>query len=162
MSNKMAVHHSSATDQWPTPTEFFDKLDSLFGFELDVCADASNTKCDKFYTVEQDSLQQDWTGVCWMNPPYGRDSKAGTSMYDWMKKAYESSRDNHATVVCLVPARPDNKWWQEWCIKGEMFFIKGRIKFEGAKDPAPFPSAIIVFRPRISEVLEGFTAAPVQ
>ncbi len=61
-----------------------------------------------------------------------------------MKKAYESALAG-ATVVCLVPARTDTAWWFDYCPIGEIRFIKGRLKFGGSKNAAPFPSAIIVF-----------------
>lgn len=153
MSNKN-VHFSSATDQWATPRDLFNALNSIFNFTTDVCADASNAKCSTYYTKEVDGLAQDWRGVCWCNPPYGRE------IPEWVKKAYESSRDNGATVVCLVPARVDTRWFQDYCAKGEVFFIKGRLKFGDATSGAPFPSALVVFRPRIADILDGFEAAP--
>jgi len=75
-----------------------------------------------------------------MNPPYGREIGI------WMKKAYESSLLG-AKVVCLVPARTDTRWWHEYAMKGEIEFIKGRLKFGDAKNSAPFPSAVVVFNP---------------
>jgi site-specific DNA-methyltransferase (adenine-specific) len=78
-----------------------------------------------------------------MNPPYGRE--IGT----WMKKAYEASQ-NGATVVCLVPARPDTAWWHNWAMKGEIEFIRGRLKSGGSTNSAPFPSALVVYRPPVS------------
>lgn len=147
MSN---VHFSSATDQWATPSDTFDKLNKIFNFETDVCADSTNAKCKNFYTEDVDGLKQDWKGVCWMNPPYGR------QIGDWLEKAYISCKENNATVVCLIPARTDTKYWHEFCIKGEIFYIKGRLKFGCATNSAPFPSAIVVFRPKISDVLDGY------
>ena len=131
---------SSKTDLWATPQTFFDELNSEFGFDTDVCALASNAKCAKFFTPEVNGLTQEWEGVCWMNPPYGR----GIGM--WLKKAYESSQKG-ATVVCLVPSRTDTRWWHDYCMKGEVRFIKGRLKFGGHSNAAPFPSAIVIFRP---------------
>lgn len=139
----MAVNQgmfSSATDEWPTPQEFFDALNSEFGFELDVCATPENAKCQKYFSKEDDGLSQTWSGICWMNPPYGRQIGA------WVKKAYESAQ-NGATVVCLLPARTDTAWWHDYCMKGEMRFIRGRLKFGGSKNSAPFPSAVIIFYP---------------
>lgn len=146
------VHFSSKTDQWATPFSLFNKLDEIFNFKTDVCADANNTKCANYYTEAMDGLSQEWRGVCWMNPPYGR------GIGDWLKKAYDSCRNNNATVVCLIPARTDTVWWHDYCVHGEMFFLKGRIKFGDAKSGAPFPSAIVVFRPAIKDILTGFTA----
>jgi hypothetical protein len=74
-----------------------------------------------------------------MNPPYGREIGL------WMKKAYESHKQNGATVVCLVPARTDTAWWHDYAMNGEITFIRGRLKFGGSKNAAPFPSALVVF-----------------
>ena len=136
----MNVHFSSATDLWATPQDFFNNYDTLFGFEIDVCASPENAKCDRYFTKETDGLAQRWSGVCWMNPPYSR------AIGKWMKKAYESSKSG-ATVVCLVPARTDTAWWHDFAMKGEIEFIRGRLKFGGHDNPAPFPSAVVVFRP---------------
>ena len=134
----MKVHFSSKTDMWATPQAFFDKYDAVYNFELDVWATKENAKREKYFTEEDDGLAQEWTGVCWMNPPYGRE------IIHWMKKAYESSLQG-ATVVCLVPARTDTKWWHEYAMKGDIEFIRGRLKFGGSKNSAPFPSAVVVF-----------------
>ena len=138
---------SSATDLWATPKEFFDKLHAKFQFKTDVCALPDNAKCEQYFTPEQDGLAQDWLGVCWMNPPYGRGIGA------WVQKAYESARLNGATVVCLLPARVDTRWWHDYCMQGEITYIKGRLKFGDARDSAPFPSAVVVFRPTVAEAL---------
>jgi phage N-6-adenine-methyltransferase len=135
----MDVHYSSQTVIWETPKEFFDKYNEKYKFDIDVCALPENAKCSKFYSPEEDGLKQEWVGNCWMNPPYGRE------ISKWMKKAYESSLKG-ATVVCLVPSRTDTKWWHEFAIKGQIEFIKGRLKFGGHKNAAPFPNAVVVFR----------------
>lgn len=138
MSN-LAVHFSSERVEWETPQAFFDELDREFGFELDVCALPENAKCERFYTPEDDGLSKFWEGVCWMNPPYGRE------ISHWMRKAYEASLYG-ATVVCLVPARTDTRWWHDYAMKGEIRFIKGRLKFGSATTSAPFPNAVVIFR----------------
>ena len=135
----MSVHFSSKTDLWYTPQDFFKKYDDVYKFETDVCATDDNAKCAKYYTEEMDGLSQEWRGVCWMNPPYGR------TIGKWMKKAYESSLSG-ATVVCLVPARTDTNWWHDYAMKGDIEFIRGRLKFGGSKNSAPFPSAVVVFK----------------
>lgn len=140
--HRTAVHYSSATDNWATPPDFFDRMNRKYGpFEIDVCASPENAKCERYYTNETDGLKQEWKGVCWMNPPYGR------AIVDWMRKAFESAKIGGATVVCLVPARTDTAWWHDFAIKGEITFIRGRLKFGGSKWNAPFPSAVVVFEP---------------
>lgn len=134
-------HKQAETHVWETPQATFDALDREFGFEVDVCALAENAKCARFFTPETDGLAQEWTGTLWMNPPYGREIR------EWMKKAYESARAG-ATVVCLVPARTDAGWWHDYAMKGEVRFIRGRLRFSGMAINAPFPSAVVVFRPK--------------
>ena len=131
---------SSKTDLWETPQDFFDRLNAEFHFDLDVCALPENAKCKRYFTPTQDGLLQDWRGVCWMNPPYGR--KIGL----WVRKAYETAVSGGGIVVCLLPARTDTAWWHDYAMKGEVRFIRGRLKFGGSKNSAPFPSAVVVFR----------------
>jgi phage N-6-adenine-methyltransferase len=131
---------SSATDLWSTPQDFFDKLNTEFGFELDVCATTENAKCVNYFTEGDDGLSQKWEGICWMNPPYGRE------IGKWVAKAFASSIEG-ATVVCLLPARTDTRWWHDLCMLGEVRFLRGRLKFGTQTNSAPFPSAVVIFRP---------------
>ena len=137
----MSVHFSSRKDDWGTPQSLFDELSQRFqGFDRDVCASDHNAKCKNYWTKEDDALSKTWTGYCWMNPPYGR------QIGHWVKKAYESAESGEATVVCLLPSRTDTKWWHEYVMKADtLWFIKGRLKCEGALNSAPFPSVIAVF-----------------
>ena len=137
----LAVHFSSRSDSWATPIGLFQRLDRVWNFTLDVCAEDSNHKVDRYFTREDDGLDQTWApAVCWMNPPYGREIGA------WMKKAHAESL-NGATVVCLVPARTDTAWWHDYAMRGRIEFLRGRLRFGNAKNSAPFPSAIVVFHP---------------
>jgi site-specific DNA-methyltransferase (adenine-specific) len=60
----MNVHFSSATDDWATPQDFFDSLNAIYNFELDVCASETNAKCAKYFTKEINGLMQPWGGGC--------------------------------------------------------------------------------------------------
>jgi phage N-6-adenine-methyltransferase len=128
---------SQDTDEWETPQDFFNVLHAEFGFDLDVCAFPWSAKCERYFAPEDDGLAQDWSGVCWMNPPYGE------AIVKWVAKAHESAQ-NGATVVCLVPARTDTGWWWDYCRKHEIRFLRGRLKFGGSATSAPFPSAVVV------------------
>jgi hypothetical protein len=125
------------------PQHVFAALDREFHFELDVCASPANAKCLRFFTASEDGLAQGWTGICWMNPPYGRGIGAR------MKKAADEA-ERGATVVCLVPARTDTKWWHHQAMEraAEIRLVRGRLKFGVGLAPAPFPSALVVYRPR--------------
>nr|DAU97397.1 MAG TPA: DNA N-6-adenine-methyltransferase [Caudoviricetes sp.] len=134
---------SSKTDLWETPQDLFDKLNNEFQFTLDVCATPENAKCDKFYTKEQDGLKHPWKGTVWCNPPYGR------GIGQWVRRALFASVSG-ATVVMLLPARTDTKWFHDYIYKRnnvEIRFIRGRLKFGGSKNSAPFPSMVVVFMP---------------
>ena len=127
---------TSLSAEWATPQRLFDQLDAEFHFTLDPCCTKENAKCEKYYTAGQDGLSQSWDGErVFMNPPYGRQIKA------WIKKAYETN----ATVVCLVPSRTDTAWWHDYCMKGEVRFIRGRLYFNDGDGRAPFPSVIVIF-----------------
>lgn len=133
-----AVMFSSKSAEWETPQNLFDKLNEEFHFSLDVCATPENTKCEHYYTSEQDGLSQPWKGVIWCNPPYGK------SIGGWVRRGLLAAADGNV-VVMLLPARTDTRWFHEYIYnKAEVRFIKGRLKFGGSKNAAPFPSMIVV------------------
>ena len=148
----LSVHFSSATDDWATPQQTFDWLNREYGpFDIDVCASAKNAKCENYFGLDNgtDGLRDPWRPYadlatmdpvrCFMNPPYGRTIGA------WVRKAYEESQRG-CLVVCLLPARTDTKWFHDYCTKGKIEFLRGRLKFGGAKNSAPFPSMVVVFQ----------------
>jgi phage N-6-adenine-methyltransferase len=135
------VYFRSQSDNWSTDPAFFAQLDEEFDFTLDACASASNAKCERYFTIQDDGLSQIWTGRTWVNPPYGR------TIARWIAKGLQSVRQGSAElVVLLVPSKTDTRWWHELCVQGEIRYIKGRLRFGDLKYPAPFPSARVVFR----------------
>lgn len=133
---------SSKTDMWSTPQDFFDKLNDEFHFTLDAAAIPENAKCKKFFTPEDNGLDQEWNGVVWCNPPYGK------QIGKWVAKGFESARGG-ATVVMLVPARTDTAWFHDYILgKAEIRFVRGRLKFSESKNSAPFPSMVVVYKRR--------------
>ena len=146
---------SSSTDQWATPQTVFDALDREFAFTLDPCATLSNAKCSKFFTRAQDGLAQGWRNeVVFMNPPYG--AEVGR----WMRKA-QAEAAGGATVVCLVAARTDTRWWHQTAMHAhEIRLIRGRLRFGNARSSAPFASALVIFhrgQPPPSPVIRTWT-----
>jgi site-specific DNA-methyltransferase (adenine-specific) len=156
--------YSSKKMDWETPQDLFDKLNQEFNFVLDAAATEENAKCDAYMSNEDgdDSLTVSWhhhsaltscevgRGAIWLNPPYGR----GIGV--WVQKARRTSLQG-TTVVCLLPSRTDVAWWHDYiwdrdndCPQGgvEVRFIKGRLKFGGSKNSAPFPSVVVIFHGR--------------
>jgi site-specific DNA-methyltransferase (adenine-specific) len=134
---------SSKNFDWETPQWLYDQLDKEFHFTCDVCATKENAKHINFYSIENDGLSKTWEGVCYCNPPYGRNVK------HWVKKARDESQSGHAKVVMLVPARTDVKWFHDFIYREtnrEIRFLKGRLKFGKSNNSAPFPSMIVIFQ----------------
>lgn len=138
MNRQLEVHFSSRSAEWSTPDDLFAELNEIFHFDLDACATPANAKCKRYFTPKQDALRQLWRGNVWMNPPYGRQIEA------FVRKAYQSAEQG-ANVVCLVPSRTDTRWWHRYAKHGQVIFLRGRLKFGGARHAAPFPSAIVIF-----------------
>lgn len=132
---------TSLSGEWETPDALYTVLDKEFNFTLDVCATPRNAKCPNYYSGIE-GLFKPWQGVIWCNPPYGRE------IGNWISKGLGAARDG-AIVVMLVPSRTDTRWWHDYCMKGKIRFLKGRLYFtndEGKTGRATFPSAIIVFK----------------
>lgn len=142
------VMFSSANEVWETPQDFFDKLNEEFHFDLDPCALPENAKCETFFTPEQNGLIQNWGGYrVFCNPPYGRNLKT------WVRKCYEEGQKPNTIVVMLIPARTDTSFFHDYIYhKAEIRFIRGRLKFGGCNNAAPFPSMVVIFRNDNKEV----------
>jgi site-specific DNA-methyltransferase (adenine-specific) len=141
MINKGLMTSNSA--EWTTPQTLFDQLNAKYHFTLDPCSTHENAKCAKHYTIAEDGLIQSWRGErVFMNPPYGR------NITEWVWKAWFEGRNNDALVVGLLPARTDTHWFH-WYIYNypdvRIEFLRGRLKFSGAKNSAPFPSMIVIW-----------------
>lgn len=154
-----AVMFGKASDEWATPQETFDELNAEFGFDHDAAARAENGWVDGDYfgpdhrfPSQRDALMvaswRPYGRTFWLNPPYSK-------CRAFIAKAATEARKG-CTVVCLVPARTDTRWWHEhvWDRATnqprpgvEVRFVKGRLKFGGATAGAPFPSVVIIFRP---------------
>ena len=121
------VMFSSAHDNWSTPKDTYEALNREFGFVDDPCPIGGGG-----------GLVRSWVSPCYVNPPYSQIS-------EWVRKAYAESLEGK-TVVMLIPSRTDTRWWHDYVMQAkEIRFIKGRLKFGGSKNSAPFPSAIVIF-----------------
>lgn len=132
---------SSNTDEWATPIKFYEELNKEFKFTLDPCATKENHKCDKYFSKNENGLEQSWVGHrVFMNPPYGRE------ISKWVEKAYNENKKG-TFIVCLLPARTDTRWFHNYIYKQhEIRFLKGRLKFNDGKQSAPFPSMIVIMK----------------
>lgn len=135
---------------WGTPQWLFDKLDAQYHFDLDVCADADNAKCERFWTEAHDALVQDWSaerGTLWMNPPY---DSAGIAAFT--KKAADTvhaENKSFTSIVGLVPAATETRWWRDNVMRAySVTFLIGRVQFAAPDEKngtrnAPIGSAVV-------------------
>jgi len=131
---------SSDRMDWATPREFFEMVNSVYNFTIDVCANAQNAKLECYIDERTDGLAHSWEGErCWMNPPYGHE------ISKWVKKAREEG-ERGTLVVGLLPVRTDTRYFSEHIVgHANLLFVRGRLRFEGAKSSAPFPSMLAVW-----------------
>lgn len=144
----MNVLFSSASEEWGTPQDLFDGLNSVYNFTLDPSASDYNHKCEKYFTKDDDGLSKSWSGeTVFCNPPYGR------HIGDWVKKAYDESLKG-TKIVMLIPARTDTRWFHDYIYRKNnvrVEFIRGRLKFvdclnrEKKANSATFPSMLVFF-----------------
>ena len=123
---------SSRSDHWSTPAATYDALHAEFGFTFDPCP----------LMAQEDGRKVKWTGRVFCNPPYSR-------IMEFLKKGlYHLAGGDCTLLVYLVPARTDTKWFHTYCLSGEaeIRFLRGRLKFGGSKNSAPFPSMVVIFR----------------
>ena len=121
---------SSKSDHWSTPAATYDALNAEFGFTFDPCP----------LMAQEDGRKAKWTGRVFCNPPYSR-------IGEFLKKGlFHLASKDCELLVFLIPARTDTAWFHDYCKKGEIRFLRGRLKFGGSKNSAPFPSMVVVFK----------------
>lgn len=126
----VGVHFSSASEEWATPVDVYSALDAEFHFNFDPCPLGGATDGTAPLFVS-------WGGRrVFCNPPYG------PKIAKFLARALEAQ-----IAVFLIPARTDTRWFHEMVLPyaREIRFVRGRLKFGGAKNNAPFPSMICIF-----------------
>jgi phage N-6-adenine-methyltransferase len=137
--------NSSVGLSWETPRALLDALSSVFGrFDLDPCSPRKSgppVRARVHFTTEDDGLSLPWHGVVFVNPPYGR------GLAHWVAKARSEVEEGRAkAVVALLPARPDTAYWHAHVAgRATVYFLRGRLRFSGSGQSAPFPSALAVW-----------------
>jgi site-specific DNA-methyltransferase (adenine-specific) len=131
----------SKSGEYETPNEIVEPLKKEFDLELDVCATRENTKCEFFFTKEDDAFSKEWNKNFWMNPPFSKDLKK------WVQRAYKQSLKHKVIGVLILPVRSNTNWWHKYIIdtKAEVRFLKGETKFVGHKRGLWLPFAIVIF-----------------
>ncbi|QDT24342.1 DNA N-6-adenine-methyltransferase [Gimesia chilikensis] len=145
-----------STPEYETPQWLFDHLDQEFHFTLDAAALPENAKCETFFTPESDGLKQSWAGqTVWCNPPFSKHE-----IGDWVKKAYNESKNGATTVMLLPSAYKDYRWWKNCCVHGNIRFLHDYVRFRrhGEKTTAYLDVTVVIFGP---DIIPGSAGAPI-
>ena len=129
-------------NDWFTPEDLFAEISEKYGpFDLDVAATPENTKCERFYTEEEDGRLQPWDGRVWCNPPY-------RNLISWVTKAWEETSTGRCPIaVLLLPAQTSTDWFHDYALPlAELYWIRRKRKFGGAKGRGTVSSLVVVFR----------------
>jgi phage N-6-adenine-methyltransferase len=157
-ADRLAPMMSSDSGEWYTPAAFMGAVHEVWPFiELDPASSEEANRvigAQRYFTMEDDALAQDWTSeTLYLNPPYG------DVIADFIAKLlYEVEAGHVQEAIVLVPARTDTAWFRS-LRRYPRCFISGRLKFRQpgttAENSAPFPSAVIY----IGSDLNRFTAS---
>ena len=148
-------------DDRATPPEVFGRLNERFGFTADAAASAANAKCARYWTAEDDGLEQPWAGErVWCNPPYSFPNLPAFVAKAWQ----EWKAAGPSLIVMLVPAnRTEQQWWQEYVepyrdLPGSdlrVEFLPGRMRFlapgqtgVGPDERPPFGCCLLIWEAR--------------
>lgn len=106
------VLFTSNSNEWETPKDLFNKLNNEFNFTLDPCSTEFNHKCNNYFTIKDNGLEQSWENeTVFCNPPYGKE------IYKWVEKCYNEHIKHNITIVLLIPSRTDTRYFHNFLYK---------------------------------------------
>ena len=112
------------SDELFTPKWIFDALN--LEFDLDVASSNSpfvEVPAKRFLTIADDSLNQQWVGKVWMNPPFSK-------VTPWIEKWLA-----HENGFCLVPLSSNGRWITTlWESKAALTYLPTNMAFIGGQD----------------------------
>ena len=139
MKTGASLNRGGSKQNYGTPPEFIEAVVKRFGpLNVDLAAEAGNAICEHYFTKEDDSLAQDWNlqiGRLWLNPPYENIGK-------WAKKCLDSRKQ----ILMLIPASVGSNYFRDYIFGHcEVYFLNGRITFNGCTQPYPKDCMLCVY-----------------
>lgn len=96
--------NNGKSNEYYTPPYVFDAMECVFDLDVAAPKDLSKIFVPARTFITENSLQVQWIGYAWMNPPFGgRNSKS-----QWLDKIYQ-----HRNGIALTPDRTSAPWWQK-------------------------------------------------
>jgi phage N-6-adenine-methyltransferase len=148
------ITKGSSSGDYATPKEFIKACEKkFFPLVYDLAASEKNARTAKFFTIVDDALKHDWVALAerhgvgfWLNPPFA-------NIGPWAEKCLLSSKG--AEILFLVPSSTGAKWFRNNCFKkADVYFLDGRLTFEGQTTPYPKDCVLVHFHPKQSGLLE--------
>ena len=126
------IFFSKKSDNWSTPKELYNELNSKWFFDHDPCPLSED--------YQGVGLFANWGYMNFVNPPY-------SNIQQFLLTAVSVFHQMGKQSIVLLPSRTDTKWFHEIVLRyaTRVEFIKGRLKFGGSKNTAPFPSMLVYF-----------------
>lgn len=104
--------------EWETPPDFWEALNGVFQFQIDVCASKSNTKCGLFFDADFSSLYEHAAWVrkhtngqghsrAWCNPGF-------SDVLPWHEKAYAEAQKSPSAVVVVIGIPGASQEWYKF------------------------------------------------
>lgn len=139
--------------EWYTPQHILDRVYLVIGCpDIDPCCNrygpANVIARDYCRLPERDGLTEEWRGVVFLNPPYGRE------IGQWIDKAVAEYATGHTTaLIALMPVKSDTRWWQKimakspcWCaVRGRLNFTNPQVRPDDTqRKRGTFASAIVL------------------
>lgn len=119
-----------ASEEWYTPAYIFEAMGVQF--DLDVAHPPLPTHVPCKEWLSSDSLEKEWRGFIWMNPPFG----GRNGLRPWINKFFA-----HGNGVALTPDRTSAPWWQYAAASADaILFVAGKIRFlrpDGSEGVSP-------------------------
>lgn len=118
----MAAHEKPGkTDEWYTPRYIFNALGETFDLDVAAPADLTHVATPAHRYLRAASLESDWDGFVWMNPPFGRRN----GLEPWLEKFFE-----HGNGIALTPDRTSAPWWQRAAFRAHsVLFTSPKVRF---------------------------------
>jgi hypothetical protein len=107
-----------ASDEWFTPRYIFDALGETF--DLDPAHPRTPTHVPATVTFKERSLEYDWHGFVWLNPPFG----GRNSIAPWLNKFFD-----HGNGIALTPDRTSAPWFRDAWQRAYSVMFLPKVKF---------------------------------
>ena len=122
--------HNTGDYEWFTPPEILDAAREVLGsIQLDPASTPRANevvKAKRFFTIEDDALQQKWTGTVYMNPPF-----ANGTVSEFCQKLTDSVRSGAVpAAIVLINNCTETRWFTALAREAAgLCFPVGRVAF---------------------------------